>query len=375
MAATYTYKFRDKSGQVQEGELEGASRAAVAKALRDRGYNPISVDEKKDSAFQKEIKIPGFSDRIKVKDVSVFSRQFATMINSGLSLLRSLNILAEQTQNSAFAKIILEVKAEVEKGATLSDAMAKYPKAFSTLYVAMVKAGEIGGVLDETLIRLADTIEAQVELRSKIRSAMMYPTAVMGLVLLIVTAMLIFIVPMFESLYADLGGIVTGSDQDSAHPVTVHHQVLVSGRARVDWHRHSFQEMDREHEWESAVRRDQAQASRVRRVDPQDGARPFLPHSGRTHQDRCPDTPGDGHRRCHVWQCRRRQGGHGRPGLDQGGRVPFGTAARPSGLPPYGRSDDGGRGRNWCPRHHAREGRRLLRQRSCDACRWSDESD
>ena len=206
MAATYTYKFRDKSGRVQEGELEDSSRAAVAKALRDRGYNPISVDEKKNSALQKEIKIPGFSDRIKVKDVAVFSRQFATMINSGLSLLRSLNILAEQTQNSALAKIILEVKAEVEKGATLSDAMAKFPKAFNTLYVAMVKAGEIGGVLDETLIRLADTIEAQVELRSKIRSAMMYPTAVMGLVLFIVTAMLIFIVPMFESLYADLGG-------------------------------------------------------------------------------------------------------------------------------------------------------------------------
>ena len=206
MSATYTYKFRDKSGQVQEGELEGASRAAVAKALRDRGFNPISVDEKKNSALQKEIKIPGFSDRIKVKDVAVFSRQFATMINSGLSLLRSLNILAEQTQNSALARIILEVKAEVEKGATLSDAMAKYAKAFNTLYVAMVKAGEIGGLLDETLIRLADTIEAQVELRSKIRSAMMYPTAVMGLVLLIVTAMLIFIVPMFESLYADLGG-------------------------------------------------------------------------------------------------------------------------------------------------------------------------
>lgn len=206
MATTYVYKVRDKSGQIQDGEMEAGSQAAVAKALRDKGFNPISVDEKKDSALQKEIKIPGFSDRIKIKDVAVFSRQFATMINSGLSLLRSLNILAEQTQNGALAKIILEVKAEVEKGASLSDAMAKFPKAFNTLYVSMVKAGEIGGVLDETLIRLADTIEAQVELRSKIRSAMMYPSAVMGLVVLIVTAMLIFIVPMFENLYADLGG-------------------------------------------------------------------------------------------------------------------------------------------------------------------------
>ena len=206
MATTYVYKVRDKSGNVQDDEMEAGSQAAVARALRDRGFNPISVDEKKDSALQKEIKIPGFSDRIKIKDVAVFSRQFATMINSGLSLLRSLNILADQTQNRAFAKIILDVKAEVEKGASLSDAMAKFPRAFSTLYVSMVKAGEIGGVLDETLIRLADTIEAQVQLRSKIRSAMMYPTAVMGLVILIVVAMLIFIVPMFEDLYSDLGG-------------------------------------------------------------------------------------------------------------------------------------------------------------------------
>ena len=117
-----------------------------------------------------------------------------------------MNILVEQTQNRALSKTILEVKAEVEKGASLSEAMAKFPKAFSELYVSMVRAGEIGGLLDETLIRLADTIEAQVELRSKIRSAMMYPTAVMGLVVLIVTAMLLFIVPMFENLYADLGG-------------------------------------------------------------------------------------------------------------------------------------------------------------------------
>lgn len=206
MATTFTYKIRDKAGKIKEGEMEGGSKAAVAKALRERGFNPISVDEKKTSALQSEIKIPGFSDRIKVKDVAVFSRQFATMINAGLTLLRSLSIIAEQTQSQALARIILDVKAEVETGSSLSVAMSKFPKAFSKLYVAMVEAGEIGGVLDETLLRLADTMEAEVELRSKIKSAMMYPTAVMGLVILIVTAMLLFIVPMFEDLYADLGG-------------------------------------------------------------------------------------------------------------------------------------------------------------------------
>ena len=206
MATTYTYKVRDSQGALHGGEMEGSSQSAVARALRDKGFTPIAVDQKTQSSLQKEIKIPGFSDRIKLKNVSVFSRQFATMINSGLSLLRSLSILADQTESSALRTVILEVKQKVEQGASLSAAMEHYPKAFSTLYVSMVKAGEVGGVLDETLLRLADTIEAQVELRAKIKSAMMYPTAVMGLVVLIVTAMLIFIVPMFENLYADLGG-------------------------------------------------------------------------------------------------------------------------------------------------------------------------
>lgn len=206
MATTYVYKVRDSKGGIHDGEMEGSSQSAVARALRDKGFTPITVDEKSTSSLQKELKIPGLSDRIKLKHVAVFSRQFATMINSGLSLLRSLSILADQTESAALAKVILEVKHRVEQGASLSAAMEANPKAFSKLYVSMVKAGEVGGVLDETLLRLADTIEAQVELRAKIKSAMMYPTAVMGLVVLIVTAMLIFIVPMFENLYADLGG-------------------------------------------------------------------------------------------------------------------------------------------------------------------------
>ncbi len=205
-ATTFAYKVKDKEGKVHTGEMQGASQAAVAKALRDRGFRPVSIDEQKKSSLRKEISIPGLTDRVKVKDVSVFSRQFATMINSGLSLLRALSILAEQTANKTLARIILDVKTDVEKGTSLSAAMEKHPKAFSRLYVAMVKAGEVGGVLDDTLNRLSDTLEAQVALRSKIKSAMMYPIAVFGLVILIVTAMLIFVVPMFQNLYADLGG-------------------------------------------------------------------------------------------------------------------------------------------------------------------------
>ncbi|MGH3452701.1 MAG: type II secretion system F family protein [Haloechinothrix sp.] len=205
-AATFTYRVKDRQGGIHSGSMEGASAVAVAKTLRDRGFTPLAVDQKTTTTLQKEIRIPGLSGRIKVRDVAVFSRQFSTMINSGLSLLRALSVLADQTENRTLTAVILEVKADVEKGTSLSAALEKHPKAFSQLYVSMVKAGEAGGVLDETLNRLADTLEAQVALRAKIKSAMTYPVVVFSLVLLIVTAMLIFVVPMFQDLYADLGG-------------------------------------------------------------------------------------------------------------------------------------------------------------------------
>jgi len=205
MATTFTYQVKDGKGRLHSGELAAPSSASAAQALRDRGYTPLSIEAKKVSALQKELKIPGFG-RVKQKDLAIFSRQFATMINAGLSLLRSLDILAEQTPNATLAGVIREVKTSVEKGMSLSEAMQKHPKAFDRLYVAMVRAGEVGGVLDSTLVRLADTLERGVELRGKVKSAMTYPTAVLGLVLLILTAMLVFVVPMFEGMYADLGG-------------------------------------------------------------------------------------------------------------------------------------------------------------------------
>lgn len=205
-AATFTYRVKDRQGGIHSGSMEGASAVAVAKTLRDRGFTPLAVDQKTTSTLQREIRIPGLSGRIKIRDVAVFSRQFSTMINSGLSLLRALSVLADQTDNRALTNVIVDVKGDVEKGTSLSAALEKHPKAFSQLYVSMVKAGEAGGVLDETLNRLADTLEGQVALRAKIKSAMTYPVVVFSLVLLIVTAMLIFVVPMFQDLYADLGG-------------------------------------------------------------------------------------------------------------------------------------------------------------------------
>jgi len=220
MPTKFEYRVRDKSGKVLEGEIEGSSREAVVKALRERGTVPLAVDEIKTSGFQTEINIPGLSDRVKSKDVAIFSRQFATMINAGLSLLRSLSVLEEQTQSKSLAKIIGEVRRDVERGVGLSAALERHPKAFSKLYTSMVRAGEAGGVLDDTLLRLAAALENQVALRSKIKSAMAYPVVVLSMVALVVLAMLMFVVPIFQDLYAGAGGelplptkiLIAGSD-------------------------------------------------------------------------------------------------------------------------------------------------------------------
>jgi type IV pilus assembly protein PilC len=143
---------------------------------------------------------------VKLKDLAVMSRQFSTMVNAGLPILRSLSILETQTPNKKLRSTIGDIRLEIERGSSLSAALAKHPKVFSKLYVAMVKSGETGGVLDQVLVRLADNIEREVSLRHRVRSAMTYPIVVLGFVLLILTAMLLFIVPQFKSIYAQLGG-------------------------------------------------------------------------------------------------------------------------------------------------------------------------
>ena len=206
MAQTFTYRARDRAGRLVTGELAGDTPALVAGKLRDQGYIPVSVEGGAGGALQKELRIPGLSGRVKQADVAVFSRQFATMINAGLSLLRSLSILADQTEHKELARILGEVRSDVEGGTALSVAMARHPKAFDRLYVAMIRAGEIGGMLDTVLLRMATTMEKQVELRRKVKSAMTYPAVVGALIVLIVGGMILFIVPMFKGMYAELGG-------------------------------------------------------------------------------------------------------------------------------------------------------------------------
>jgi type IV pilus assembly protein PilC len=202
----FDYQVRDKSGKMVTGQLEADSQAAVASKLKSMGYSPVSIDQVKENGLSMEIKIPGFSDRVGLKDLAIFSRQFATMIGSGLSLIRAMTILQEQTENSKLAEVIDEVRTAVESGESLSSAMAVHDKVFPKLFIAMVRAGEAAGMLDQVLLRVAAMFEADVKLRAKIKSAMTYPVIVFIMAIGLSTVMLVFIVPVFEGMFADLGG-------------------------------------------------------------------------------------------------------------------------------------------------------------------------
>ena len=207
MAATMTYDYsvRDRTGKIVSGKLEAESQAMVASKLKQMGYAPVSISEHK-AGMGKEINIPGFGKKIKLKDLAVMSRQFAVMINSGLSLLRALTILAEQSENKELARVLAEVRNDVEVGTSLSAAMSKHPAVFPPLMVNMTKAGEVGGFLDSVLLQIAENYEAEVKLRGKIKSAMTYPVVVFVIAILAVIGMLLFIVPVFATMFEDLGG-------------------------------------------------------------------------------------------------------------------------------------------------------------------------
>ena len=206
MALTFDYKVRDKSGSLVEGQLDGDSMALVVRRLREMGYMPISVTPKSAVSLKTEIKIPGLSGRIKLREIAVMTRQLSTMVDSGLSVVRSLGILGAQVDNPELARIITEVRTDLEHGSSLSVACAKHPKAFSKLYCTLIQAGEVGGNLDDVLTGLADTIEKQAQLNKTIKSAMTYPAVVMSVMAVIFSAMIIFIVPVFQNLFKTLGG-------------------------------------------------------------------------------------------------------------------------------------------------------------------------
>jgi type IV pilus assembly protein PilC len=202
----FAYTSRNDAGKIVKGKVEAPSEAAALTKIRGLGLQPVTVAEATaGTGLQREIKIPGFEKGVDLKSLAIMSRQMATMISSGLSLLKALSILASQTENKKLAGILQQVTVDVETGGSLSDAFAKHPVDFPPLMINMIRAGETGGFLEGALESLAVNYEKESKLRSAIKSAMAYPTMVLVMSFVAVILMLLFIVPVFKDMFEGMG--------------------------------------------------------------------------------------------------------------------------------------------------------------------------
>ncbi|HJW75664.1 MAG TPA: type II secretion system F family protein [Thermoleophilia bacterium] len=222
---TFAYKALDAKGAQANGTLDGDTKAAVAAALRNRGLTVLNIDEVKKGLARKDFLEA--LQRVKPKDLTIFSRQFATMVNAGLAMLRCLYILEEQTENKKLARVLTLVRADVEAGISLSDALAKQPDVFSRLYVSMVRAGEVGGILDEVLNRLATQLEKDDSIRRAVKSAMVYPLMIGSFAIIVLMGMVMFLIPIFAGMYRDLG--------NSQLPALTRYMIVFSDLIRGYW--------------------------------------------------------------------------------------------------------------------------------------------
>jgi type IV pilus assembly protein PilC len=203
--ATFAYVGRTRSGAVKKGELSAKTRDEAVDQLRKQSVVVTSLEEKKSGAGGFKIKLSlgsGLTD----KDLVVFTRQFGTMINAGLPLVQCLEILSTQSENKVLRETIGEVKTQVEAGSTFSDALRRHPKVFDDLYVNLVHAGEVGGLLDTILTRLAKYIEKAMKLKGQVKSAMIYPAAIMGVAVAVISVLMIWVIPIFAKMFVELSG-------------------------------------------------------------------------------------------------------------------------------------------------------------------------
>jgi type IV pilus assembly protein PilC len=199
--AVFQWSGKTPKGIIESGEVTAATKEDVIAILGKRRIVPTLITEK-----PKKARILRFGGKIKDKDIVVFTRQFSTMINAGLPLVQALEILSTQVENKIFGKTIAQIKTDVESGLTYADALKKHPRIFSELYVNMVAAGEAGGVLDTILNRLAAYIEKSMKLKKKVKGAMVYPAVVTGVAVLVIVIIMLFVVPTFSKMFAQLGG-------------------------------------------------------------------------------------------------------------------------------------------------------------------------
>ncbi len=206
----YAWEGRTRQGTVKKGSMEAANEASVMAQLRSQSIMPVAVKAKPKDLLQG---ISLFKGSVTTKDLVTFTRQFATMIDAGLPLVQCLEIQAEQQEKQAFKEVLNKVKGDVEQGSTFAAALAKHPKVFDELYVNLVAAGEVGGILDTILNRLAIYMEKADSLRRKVKSAMVYPIAVVVVSIGVITLLLVKVIPVFEKMFADFGGVLPGPTQ------------------------------------------------------------------------------------------------------------------------------------------------------------------
>jgi type IV pilus assembly protein PilC len=206
----YSWKGKTRQGTLKKGEMEASNEAAVMTQLRAQMLVPVTVKAK---GKDLEEYFPFLKEKIKTKDLVIFTRQFATMIDAGLPLVQCLQILGDQQENKTFKGIIRDIRKEVEQGSTFADALGKHPKPFDALFVNLVAAGEVGGILDTILNRLAAYLEKADKLARKVKGAMVYPTTVMVVAIAVVVLLLVKVIPTFEKMFADFGGELPGPTQ------------------------------------------------------------------------------------------------------------------------------------------------------------------
>lgn len=197
----FNYKAKDKAGTLVVGEVEAATTSAAAKLVKSRGFYIISITPKFDSPFAI---IKNFQDRVTSSDITTFTRQLSTMINAGLPITEAILILRTQSKGS-MQKIVAQILADIEAGDSFSGSLSKHPKIFSRTYIALVKSGEVGGVMDAVLLRLADNMEKQQEFGNRVKGAMIYPAIIITGMVVVAFVMMIFVIPKLTSLYVDFG--------------------------------------------------------------------------------------------------------------------------------------------------------------------------
>jgi len=206
----FVWEAQTRKGEIKKGEMEAASDAALRGVLRRQGFKSIQIKTKPKDLSEY---LPFLKQGVKEKDVVIFARIFATMINAGLPLIQCLDLLAQQEQNKTFAKIIRTIKDDIEGGSTLSDALKKYPKVFDDLFVNLVAAGESGGILDVILQRLSGYMEKAMKLKSKVKGAMTYPASVLVISVGVVALLLLKVIPVFQKMFEGMGGELPGPTQ------------------------------------------------------------------------------------------------------------------------------------------------------------------